>query len=181
MFRQKRSELNDAQVEKMQDLLLIQIQKLALPYLQCVHSYLAHDDHREPDTSQVIHYLQFRNPGLQVIVPRVDAVTGNLLSILYEEDMPMEKNEWGIWEPVGGREVPVENIDLVMVPLMAFDVEGHRVGYGKGFYDRFLATCRTDTISLGLSFFDPVQKISDTRAFDVPLTACVTPYRIYEF
>ena len=181
LFRQKRSELNDRQVEKMEDLLLIQTQKLALPLIQCVHTYLAHDDHREPDTAHIIRYLQFRNPGVQVAVPRIDKESGHLISVFYEDQMPMEKNRWGIWEPVDGTLVPVERIDLVLVPLLAFDEEGQRVGYGKGYYDRFLATCRNDTISLGLSFFDPVQKISDTNAFDVPLTACVTPYRIYEF
>jgi 5-formyltetrahydrofolate cyclo-ligase len=153
IFREKRKSLNEAQVDKMQDLLLIQLQKLALPYTQCVHTYLAKAESNEPDTSAIIRWLQFRNPGLKIVVPKVDLNSGQLLPILFDGNESLVKNSFGIREP----------------------------GYGMGFYDKFLAECRPDTIRLGLSFFDPVESISDTHAFDVPLTACVTPYRMYEF
>jgi|KBSMisStaDraftv2_1062788.scaffolds.fasta_scaffold01126_5 5-formyltetrahydrofolate cyclo-ligase len=181
IFREKRKSLNEAQVDKMQDLLLIQLQKLALPYTQCVHTYLAKAESNEPDTSAIIRWLQFRNPGLKIVVPKVDLNSGQLLPILFDGNESLVKNSFGIREPADGELVPVEWIDLVLVPLLAFDEKGFRVGYGMGFYDKFLAECRPDTIRLGLSFFDPVESISDTHAFDVPLTACVTPYRMYEF
>ena len=181
IFREKRLNLNDAQVEKMQDLLLIQLQKLALPYIQCVHTYLAKAETNEPDTSSIIRWLQFRNPGLKIVVPKVDLRTGQLLPVLFSDEEELVKNDFGVREPIDGELVPINWIDLVLVPLLAFDEKGFRVGYGMGFYDKFLAECRPDAICLGLSFFDPVESISDTHGFDVPLTACVTPYRIYEF
>ena len=72
-------------------------------------------------------------------------------------------------------------VDLVLVPLLAFDTEGFRVGYGKGFYDRYLANCRADVVTIGFSYFGPVDKITDTGQFDVPLTYCITPQHTYEF
>jgi 5-formyltetrahydrofolate cyclo-ligase len=69
----------------------------------------------------------------------------------------------------------------VLVPLLAFDESGYRVGYGKGFYDRFLQQCRKDVLTVGFSYFDAIDKIEDTHQFDVPLNYCITPHRIYEF
>ena len=74
-----------------------------------------------------------------------------------------------------------QKIDLVIVPLLAFDIKGYRVGYGKGFYDKYFLKTRPNCIKVGLSFFDPVDMISDKNEFDVPLNYCVTPNKIYEF
>jgi 5-formyltetrahydrofolate cyclo-ligase len=65
--------------------------------------------------------------------------------------------------------------------MLICDTKGYRVGYGKGFYDRYLAHCRKDVVKIGFSYFDPVEKITDTDQFDVPLTYCITPQHIYEF
>jgi 5-formyltetrahydrofolate cyclo-ligase len=72
-------------------------------------------------------------------------------------------------------------IDLVFIPLLACDLQGNRVGYGKGFYDRFLSKCRYDVKKIGLSFFDPVDKIEDVNVFDIPLDECITPKKTWVF
>jgi 5-formyltetrahydrofolate cyclo-ligase len=69
----------------------------------------------------------------------------------------------------------------VLIPLLAFDRKGHRVGYGKGYYDRFLRTCRKDVVKIGFSYFDPVEKIEDASRYDVRLNYCITPNDIYRF
>ena len=76
--------------------------------------------------------------------------------------------------------LPAE-IDLVFVPLLAFDKKGFRVGYGKGFYDKWLAGCRPDCIKVGFSYFEPVESIDDRHEFDVPLNLCITPHNVYVF
>jgi 5-formyltetrahydrofolate cyclo-ligase len=82
---------------------------------------------------------------------------------------------------VDGLEVPVSKIDVVFVPLLAFDKNGNRVGYGKGFYDNFLAKCREDVIKIGLSFFEPEEIIDDVFKTDIRLDYCVTPFGINNF
>ena len=91
------------------------------------------------------------------------------------------KNRFNILEPLNGDVIPPEMLDLIFVPLLAFDRKGFRVGYGRGFYDRYLPACRRDVVKVGFSFFDPVDKIDDINEFDVPLNLCITPTCIYEF
>jgi 5-formyltetrahydrofolate cyclo-ligase len=70
---------------------------------------------------------------------------------------------------------------VILVPLLAFDLKGFRVGYGGGYYDRFLVQCRPDAVRIGLSYFDPVEKIVDIDRYDVTLHSCVTPDETYHF
>ena len=70
---------------------------------------------------------------------------------------------------------------MVFVPLLVFDQHGHRVGYGKGYYDRFLDQCSESTLKVGLTFFDPVTKIEDIETHDISLDFALTPERIYAF
>ena len=71
-------------------------------------------------------------------------------------------------------------IEVVFIPLLVFDEKGHRVGYGKGFYDTFLKNC-PNAIKIGLSFFEAEAKIDDHKAYDIPMNYCITPNRIYHF
>ena len=68
-------------------------------------------------------------------------------------------------------------VDVVLVPGLAFDEGGHRVGYGRGFYDRFLALCRPDCLKVGLSYFEPISQITDIHAGDIRLDLLITPER----
>ena len=70
---------------------------------------------------------------------------------------------------------------MVLVPLLCFDENGYRVGYGKGFYDRYLKQMNSKTIKIGLSLFPPVKLITDTSDWDVKLDFCITPEQIFKF
>jgi 5-formyltetrahydrofolate cyclo-ligase len=96
--------------------------------------------------------------------------------------MTLELNQWGILEPNPQSAIryPLSEIDLVIVPLLGFDKQGNRVGYGKGFYDRFLARCRSNVIKVGVSFFDPIDGISDITPLDIRLDYCITPTRVWK-
>lgn len=72
-------------------------------------------------------------------------------------------------------------IDIAFIPLLAFDTEGNRIGYGKGYYDRFLAKCRKDIITIGLSYFPPLDKVDDIEFFDKKIDFCITPESVYAF
>ncbi|PWT95343.1 MAG: 5-formyltetrahydrofolate cyclo-ligase [Bacteroidetes bacterium] len=180
-YRELRKELSDPALEKLQDLLLIRFQQLQLPFLNYVHVYLPMDHHREPDTFHLVEYLKFRNPGINIVIPKTDFKKNLFENILYTDETELVKNEYNILEPANGERIDADLMDLILVPLLAFDRSGNRVGYGKGFYDRFLSTCRADALKVGISFFEPLDHIDDTDDFDIPLTHCVTPERIYEF
>ena len=67
------------------------------------------------------------------------------------------------------------------MPLIIVDKIGNRVGYGKGYYDRFLINCDKKVIKVGLSFFDIIEKIEDTTYNDIRLNYCITPKKIIKF
>lgn len=143
------------------------------------HLFLSIDTQKEIDTEHVLHILFARNK--EVVVSKSDFKTNTLSHFLLTENTKLKVNSYGIPEPTNGLPVPENMIDVVFVPLLAFDKKGNRVGYGKGFYDDFLSKCKKDTLKIGLSFFDAEQEIEDVYPGDFPLDYCVTPTKIYRF
>ena len=181
LFREKRNSIAAPQKNKLDDLLLIEFQKLSLPFLSVVLSYYPLQEKNEPDTFIITDYLQFRNPGLQIAYPKTDLTDQTMQAIICSDNDPFVNNSFSIPEPEGCEHIHPQTIDLVLVPLLAFDEKGIRIGYGKGFYDRFLPTCKNECIKIGLSYFDPVSAIEDADEFDVPLDFCITPQKAYVF
>ena len=180
-FLAERKQLSELQRIKLDDLLLLQFQQLNYEGIQTVLSYWPLAEKAEPDTFLCSRYLRYMLPELTIAYPVIDAAGTQMQAIAVDEETIFQANTWGIPEPQNGQPISPESIDLVLVPLLIFDREGFRVGYGKGYYDRFLANCRKDIVKIGFSYFEPVDKISDTTQFDVPLTYCITPQHIYEF
>lgn len=181
LYKKKRAELSLAEIARCNDLILIQFQKLSIQFINCVHTYLPSMQLREPDTAPIISYLEFTNPELKVAVPSINNGTGMLDHFFLEEESLRMINKFGIEEVHEGEPVSLSEIDLVLVPMLAFDNEGYRVGYGKGYYDKFLSLCRADALIVGLSFFAPVEKIDDRNEFDIALDYCITPSEIFNF
>jgi 5-formyltetrahydrofolate cyclo-ligase len=150
-----------------------------LAALQNLHCYLPIDKFNEPDTRVIFERVWREFPELTTTVPRIDFATGDFASVLYSSTCPIVQNKWGVNEPEGGTVVHPEAIDLAIVPLLCFDEAGFRVGYGKGYYDRFLAKCRPDCLKVGLSFFPPIEEIGNIHEDDVPLDLFITPQDIY--
>lgn len=182
IYKKKRLELSASVKMKMDDLLLIQFQNLAFnKNIEILMSYWPLEHHNEMNTLLYTRYLEHAIPGLKVTFPVVDFETKEMQAVFVHEDTDFVENKFSIPEPEEGEEVAAEEIDLVFVPLLAFDKEGYRVGYGKGFYDRFLKKCRENVLTIGFSYFEPVDKIEDRNQFDVPLNYCITPHKIYAF
>jgi 5-formyltetrahydrofolate cyclo-ligase len=181
IYKEKRNQLSPQQIEKFTDLIFINFQQLQLPFLSCIHTYIASEKLGEVNASAITRYLQFKNPGLKILVPKINITSGNMQHLHFDDEVELVHNAFGIAEPYSGTITEPDEIDLVMAPLLAFDKVGYRVGYGKGYYDKFLSQCRTDVIKIGLSFFEPVDKIDDINQFDISLNYCVTPLQVYEF
>ena len=150
-----------------------------LARINVLHIYLPIESKYEPDTWLIINRIRKEFPDIRICIPRVK---GNEIENIYFEELKhLQKAKWDILEPTQGAHTPAEKIDLVIVPLLAFDRQGHRVGYGKGYYDRFLKKCRTDCNKIGLSFFEPELCIEEKSVHDVLLNACLTPYLNFDF
>ncbi|HTB51975.1 MAG TPA: 5-formyltetrahydrofolate cyclo-ligase [Ferruginibacter sp.] len=181
IYKEKRLQLSHSEKEKLDDLLLIQFQKLSLPYLQVLLSYWPMAAMKEINTHTITDFIAFRNPGIRIAYPVSNFITNKMTAMLTDDDTEFSENAYGITEPVAAAAIPSADIDMVLVPLVAFDARGYRVGYGKGFYDRFLADCNKNVVKVGLSYFGPVDVIEDADGYDIKLDHCVTPDKIYDF
>jgi 5-formyltetrahydrofolate cyclo-ligase len=146
---------------------------------QTVHVFLPIIKNNEVNTWAIIERLRLEHPEVQVVVPVTDAAQNVLTHHHLTEESVLIENAWGIPEPQDARIVHADEVDVVLIPLLAFDKQGHRVGYGKGFYDRFLAECRPDVIKIGLSLEPPVEHIADPNMYDVPLDFAITPVEVW--
>ncbi len=178
IFKEKRNNLSADEVEDKSLSIANLVLKLRIWEKQYYHLFLSIARHREVNTEYLLHILQGKDKN--TVVSKSDFSNRTLKHYLLTDSTPIQLNSYGIPEPVEGLEVPVDKLDVVFVPLLACDNNGNRVGYGQGFYDRFLKQCRPDTLKVGLSFFEPVD-IIETNANDVSLNVLVTPRSIIKF
>ena len=182
-LRKKYKELrNDLSFDEIEDLSLqIANNALKLPIwnFENYHVFLTIHEHKEVQTDYLLHILNGKDKN--VIVSKSDFETRTMNHVLLTDNVTIKKNEWNIPEPQNGFSVADNQIDVVFVPLLAYDVFGNRVGYGKGFYDLFLSKCKTDVVKIGLSFFDPEEIIEDMFVEDIRLDYCITPDTIVKF
>ena len=143
------------------------------------HLFLTIEEQKEINTEFILQVLAGKDK--EIVVAKTDFNSIQMTHYLLTDNTKFKKNEYNIPEPVDGIEVPVSKIDVVFVPLLAFDTKGNRVGYGKGFYDKFLSQCQPETIKIGLSFFEAEEEIVDVYTDDIRLDYCVTPNKIYTF
>ena len=183
LYKQKREELAAPLKLQLDDLLLIQFQQLAIDIPSNIMSYKIKNKSNEFDPQLVIDYCYFKNLGIKLSLPRMlpDFNSAAMVAEQVGANTQFFINAFGIPEPNGGYEISPELIDLVIVPLLCFDQSGNRVGYGKGYYDRFLKNCRKDCIKIGFSYFSPIASIDDTNEFDIPLDYGISPDAIHEF
>ncbi len=178
-YKQLRSELSSDERDQMS--LAIANHTLDIPvwHKQVFHLFLPILRHAEVNTEYLLQILMGRDKT--IALSRSDFEQSKMLHFELTEDTKIRVSTFGIPEPENGIPLRADQIDVVFVPLLAFDQAGHRTGYGKGFYDRFLADCRADVVKIGLSFFDAEPRIKDVLPSDVKLDYCVTPRRIYSF
>ncbi|MGB0788512.1 MAG: 5-formyltetrahydrofolate cyclo-ligase [Marinirhabdus sp.] len=142
------------------------------------HLFLPIETKNEVNTQYLLHILQGKDKSM--VVSKSNFEDNTLTHFLLQENTRIKVSARGIPEPVSGIAVPVRAIDVVFVPLLTFDGRGNRLGYGRGFYDRFLAQCRPGALFVGLSFFGAERALPNTKN-DVPLHRCITPKRVFSF
>ena len=146
--------------------------------INTIHIFLPIKKFNEVNTWPVIQHIQREFQNVKIAIPKVE---GEELSHFKFESMDqLAISKWGIEEPSFGERVSPKEIDLVFVPLTIADKKGHRIGYGKGYYDRFLAECKPEASKIGLSLLPVLDDISFlANKFDIPLDRIICPQKIY--
>lgn len=181
IFLNQRQAISTDALVLMDQAILNHFSTLNLEGVGFLHLFLPIAEKKEVNTLTIANWIKAFHPEIKIVLCKSNLQHHTLSHFIWDENTVLQKNQWGITEPVGGIEVGASVLDMVLVPLLAFDELGHRVGYGKGFYDRFLAVCRPDVQKVGLSHFEPIAKITDANPLDIPLNACITPKKIWHF
>lgn len=181
-YLQKRQKISEAEYGRLNfDLYQNFFSNIDLSFIKVLHTFLPITEKKEVDTWLIIDRIKREFPHIRIAIPKVNSQTGVFDSFYFEGLHQLATNPWGIPEPKQGIPTEPEKIDLVLIPLLAYDRKGHRVGYGKGFYDKFLAVCRPDCKKVGLSFFNAEEEVVDLNDRDVPMDQCITPTGIFNF
>jgi len=183
-FLQKRKEAGELWLIEKNALIAQNLEKYVQANLvKTLHTFLPQLGSREIDTFFIIESFRIAFPALRIAAPYIIPGTREMEHFLVTPFTHLVVNQWKIPEPdpVTAEKIRPEEIDIVLVPLLAFDRRGYRVGYGGGYYDRFLPQTRPDCIKLGLSLFEEIDEIEDIDEFDIPLNACITPQGIQHF
>lgn len=178
-YKKLRQQLTEIEIQDKSLLIANQLLQLPIWDRTYFHLFLPIVEQKEVDTEYILHLLSGKDK--EIVVSSSDFESRKMTHYLLTDNTRIKKNEYHIPEPVDGIEVPSKKIQVVFVPLLAYDKQGNRVGYGKGFYDKFLAECDSSTLKIGLSFFEAEPICHDVFESDVKLDYCVTPEVIYDF
>ncbi|MDR2206821.1 MAG: 5-formyltetrahydrofolate cyclo-ligase [Flavobacteriaceae bacterium] len=178
IYLEKRKNLSESEILRLSEKIFENfISKFQPTENQNVHIFLSIKKRREIHTPIFMDYF-FENK-IKVFVPKI--VGNTLISIELTPETKFIVNSWGISEPETDEDSGVKNFDFVIAPLLYCDDFGNRIGYGKGFYDRFFAEINSNAKKIGVNFFNPSEKIDDISDFDVRLDYLVTPAETLSF
>lgn len=176
-YKEKRGSLTKEEVDRLSaDIINSLINNFDLKNKR-VHLFIPIKKFNEVNLTPLIDFL-IENES-EVATSITLSEKNELQHVLIDHHTELEEDSWGIPTPVKAEQIPEETIDVVIVPLLAFDEKGHRVGYGKGYYDRFLST--VSAIKIGVSLFESLSELIDIDHNDVALDIVVTPSKVHKF
>ncbi|WP_289022390.1 5-formyltetrahydrofolate cyclo-ligase [uncultured Salegentibacter sp.] len=178
-YKNLRLGLSEGKIEELSLEIANNLLQLPIWQKEFYHLFLSIAEQKEIATEYILHILQGKDKN--VVLSKTNIQEHTLDHFLLTDNSVIKKNKWNIPEPEGGIAIAPNKLDVVFVPLLAFDETGHRIGYGKGFYDNFLKECKPDVLKIGLSFFKAEPEFKEVFHSDVPLDYCVTPNKIYSF
>lgn len=180
-FLSMRKSLSEQEKNSLENSIFENIKKIDFSKFNCLHVFLPIQKFNEINTFQIIDYLQTYFPKLKIVVPKLIDQNLKMDHILFIGKEKLKENSWGIPEPINTDTIEPHILDIVFVPLVIADKKGNRVGYGKGFYDYFLKEVGPECKKVGLSYFEPIDLITDRHANDVKLDILISPKEIIYF
>lgn len=176
-YRAKRKEYTREDIMLKSKQILNHIKHFDFNSDQNFHIFLPIKKNNEINTYPIIDWLF--DQGKSIVLPLV--IGDDMISCKVEKSFETKLNTMQIPEPITYTEIDSTVIDVVFVPMFIADQYGNRVGYGGGYYDKFLAKCKPETKKIGLTYFKPIDIIEDTYEGDISLNYCVTPEGIFSF
>ena len=176
-YKKQRSLLDINQVKELNTRIFKNLLELNIWEKSCYHLYLSNEINNEAETAEIINLLFKKHK--RVFVPKIQG--SNLMNIEIDNNTNYSLNYLGIKEPLSSNQKDTNLLEVIFVPLLVFDKLGHRVGYGGGYYDKFLGNIKNDILKIGLSLFEPIDKIQDIEKHDISLDYTITPKRVYDF
>ncbi|MDB4088524.1 5-formyltetrahydrofolate cyclo-ligase [Flavobacteriales bacterium] len=143
-----------------------------------VHCFIPIAKNNEVDTWLLIDRIMENG---KVVISKSNFKDNTLSHFYFEKETQLALSKFDILEPVGAKSCPIDELDIVLIPLLTFAANGYRVGYGGGFYDRFITELPEKTQLIGLSLFEPIDEIKDLNTFDKKMHVCITPKEIFYF
>jgi 5-formyltetrahydrofolate cyclo-ligase len=145
-----------------------------------VMAYVPIKAQREIDTWPLVHWLWEQWPDMETYLPRVNGEY--IEAVRVTPETALQDSKWGVAEPAEGSALdPGTTLDLIIIPLLGFDAQGQRVGYGRGFYDRFLVTHPgARRVGLGYECLRVDEGIA-AEDHDIILEAVITERQLYRF
>lgn len=175
-YLERRSQISPSESSRLSEQIADRFfDEIDLSTIHTLHIFVRIQKFNEVDTSMICARLWRDHPQIRTAAPRTDFNSNELVSLGFDADTKLIENRWGIREPSAGPVISAEEIDIVLVPGLCFDAHGHRVGYGRGFYDRFLKRTRADCLKIGLCHFEPIDRIDDAHAADIRVDRLITP------
>lgn len=179
LYKQKRLELSPSELESRSEAICQQIFSNFQLEGKTFSLFLPIERHKEINTYSILE--KGISIGATVALPKSNLENHTMKHFQFENHSQLKVNELGIPEPTHGKLIKPEALDVVFIPLLAVDPTGHRIGYGKGFYDRFLKKCNDHCLFIGLHLFDETIEFDDVDQHDVQLDFCITPNKILRF
>lgn len=177
IYKYKRAEFAAEEVNQISQRILDNLKSMEIWENSAFHIFLPIPNQNEINTLPILNYLFEMEK--QIIVPKVQG--DGMLSCLIDKDTRFGPGKFNVPEPEVFQLVDSKQIDVIFMPMLICDKSGNRVGYGGGYYDRFLTSCRKDVLKIGLNFFNPIGEIPEVFESDIPLDYCVTGDSVVSF
>ena len=182
LYLEKRATMSVAEVDAASRAIADRFfREIDLAGVKKLHTFIRVARTHELDTSRIYYRLWKDRADIETYAPRIELGGTEMENVFFHAASDLKENRWGIREPDGEQTAQPSEFDIILVPLLAYDRTGHRVGYGKGYYDRFLAQCRPDCLKIGLSAFPPEPQIPEVHEVDIKLDMCLTPHGTLRF
>ncbi|MDD3772909.1 MAG: 5-formyltetrahydrofolate cyclo-ligase [Weeksellaceae bacterium] len=176
-YKKERKQFSFQQIEEKSSLILNQIKQLPIWQNTVFHCFVSIKSQNEIQTFSLIEYLLKQKKI--VAVPKVQGL--EMLTCQISSQTEWKTGSFQVPEPKNWTKIALEKIEIVFIPMLICDFKGNRIGYGGGYYDRFLSQLNPDTLKIGLNFFPPIPVEIESEKTDIPLDYCVTPDEIIRF